>query len=99
MKTHRAAIVVLLALGLACNTVQQAINPPEKVAPSNEAAQPRPVKHNLKARPNRTLSAKEREERREGLEAKRKLLLALQVTSFTLNEAQRIVREDRAGRE
>lgn len=78
---------------------QEPINPPEKVAPPNEDAQPRPVNHKPKARPNRTLSAEEREERREGLEAKRKLLLALQVTSFTLNEAQRIVREDRAGRD
>ncbi len=75
------------------------IKPPEKAAPPNEYAKPRPVKHKPRARINQDRLIASREERREGLEAKRKLLLALQVTSFTLNEAQRIVREDRAGRE
>ncbi len=78
---------------------QQPINPPEKVAPPDKDARPRLVNRKPKARVNQDRLIAAREERREGLEAKRKLLLALQVTSFTLNEAQRIVREDRAGRE
>jgi hypothetical protein len=69
---------------------------PEKIAPP---APPRPIKYRPKARISQDRLIALREERREGLEAKRKLLLALQVTSFTLNEAQRIVREDRAGRD
>ncbi|MEW6209871.1 MAG: hypothetical protein AB1631_16015 [Acidobacteriota bacterium] len=72
---------------------------PEKIAPDDKKPQPRVINHKPKARINQDRLIASREERREGLEAKRKLLLALQVTSFTLNEAQRIVREDRAGRE
>lgn len=78
---------------------EQPINPPEKIAPPDKDVQPRPVNRRPRARVNQDRLIAAREERREGLEAKRKLLLALQVTSFTLNEAQRIVREDRAGRD
>jgi hypothetical protein len=85
---------------------QQAVDPPDKAAPPentaspNGGARPRRVVYKPKLRADRILaSEKAREEMKEGLEAKRKLLLALQVTSYTLNEAQRIVREERAGRE
>jgi hypothetical protein len=82
---------------------QQDVIKPEDAAPQKReeekrAANPKPAPGKI-ARRHLTASRQEREEMRQGEEAKRKLMLALHVTSATLNEAQRIMRDDRAGRE